>query len=120
MKLLKAGLVATLLTVSPIVALAATKKTVDRSEPVAVGSVVLQPGEYRVQWDGSGPQVQVSFREGKRVLVTAPATLQSQATGYDQAIEMKARSGSETKALQAIEFKKMSLVFGQTTPSGGE
>ena len=118
MKFFRAFLIGAVLAAMPIASMAATKKSLNITEPVAVGDVVLQPGDYKVEWEGSGPNVQVSFVEGKKTLVTAPATLQNRATGYDQAIELKEGSNGGAKSLTEVDFKGMSLRFDQAGPSG--
>jgi hypothetical protein len=41
------------------------RSSIQLTEPTAVGSVLLQPGDYTVQWNGAGPDVQVTFLHGK-------------------------------------------------------
>ena len=38
-----------------------------------VNGTQLKPGDYKVEWDGTGPDVQVSFLQGKKVVATVPA-----------------------------------------------
>ena len=37
------------------------KKTINLTDPTRVGTVVLQPGDYTIEWTGTGSDVQVSF-----------------------------------------------------------
>jgi hypothetical protein len=37
----------------------------------------LKPGSHKVEWQGSGPVVQVSFEQNGKTLVTVPATLKT-------------------------------------------
>lgn len=84
------------------------------SDPVTVAGTLLKPGDYRVTWEGTGPVVQVTFKHGDKVLVTAPARLVTESSPYDGAIQMKT-GDADVKILQGIQWKKRSLVFDQTT-----
>jgi len=55
--------------------------TVTISDSVKVGASQLAPGDYKVSWEGSGPNKQVTFTRGK-TSVTAPATITDQASPY--------------------------------------
>ncbi len=43
------------------------------SAPVQVGSTQLQPGSYKVEWQGSGPAVNVDILQDNKTVVTAAA-----------------------------------------------
>lgn len=86
---------------------------------VQIGSAQLKPGAYKVEWQGTGPAVQVSFQQNGKTVVTVPATLK---TNDDQvtlsAVVTEATSGG-TSRLKEIDFgrQKEALVFDQN-PSG--
>src|ERR1700733_13285201 len=42
-----------------------------------LGTTQLKPGSYKVEWQGSGPVVQVSFEQNGKTLVTVSATLKA-------------------------------------------
>lgn len=92
-----------------------TKITV--TDPVQVGTTQLKPGDYKLQWDGNGPDVQVKFVKGKDVLATVPAKLTENKTpvGADS-ITTHVVSG-DVKAVDQVDFAggKQSLVFGDAT-----
>ena len=46
-------------------------------DSVQIGTTKLKPGNYRVEWQGSGPAVEVSFRQNGKSVVTAPGTLKT-------------------------------------------
>ena len=99
---------------SPFGAFARDKNqhTVDLFDSVQVGSTQLKPGNYKVEWQGTGPAVQVNFLQFGKTLATAPATLQSnnQVT-HDEVIT----DSSGSKALREIDFahQKETLTFTQ-------
>ena len=107
-----------LLVIVPVFSFAATRKSISVPEPVKVGSTLLQPGDYTVEWDGNGPTVQVTFKQNNKTVVIAPATVTNQSgSNYDNALDIKSGQDNSAKTLHAIDFKKMALVFdeGSTT-----
>jgi hypothetical protein len=69
----------TLTLLFPLGALARDNQhSVDITDAVQVGSTQLKPGNYKVEWQGTGPVVQVSFQQNGETLVTLPATLEDQ------------------------------------------
>ncbi len=114
MKPLRSILLAVLLALVPLICFAVSRKSINVPEAVKVGDVMLQPGDYKVEWQGSGPAVQVSFVQNNKTVTTAPATLQNKDTGFDGALDLNSAHAGETKSLHAIEFKHMLLIFDQT------
>jgi|GEM_PF-3447870 len=78
------------------------------SEPILVAGTLLKGDTYKVVWDGSGPQLQVSFIKGSKTVVTAPATL---------VLEKNANDGSvETKTLEDNSRVLVRRSPGRTSP----
>ncbi len=99
---------------SPFGAFARDKNqhSVDLYDSVQVGSTQLKPGNYKVEWQGTGPAVQVNFLQFGKTVATAPATLQSnnQVT-HDEVVT----DSTGSKALREIDFahQKETLTFAQ-------
>jgi hypothetical protein len=110
---------ATLLVVIPVFSFAASKKSITLNEPVSVGSTVLKPGDYKVEWDGSGSNVQVKFLQNNKEVATAPATIENKKSGYDGALDLTGADNA-AKQLRAIDFKDMSIKFVQGNSSTGQ
>jgi hypothetical protein len=85
------------------------------SDSVQVGTTDLKPGDYTLQWDGNGPDVQVKVLKGKNVVTTVPAKLALATNGHANAITT--RTVGNVKTLDEVDFAggKQSLVFGETT-----
>ena len=88
-------------------------------DSVQIGTTKLKPGNYRVEWQGSGPAVEVSFRRNGKSVVTVPATFK---TNDDQVTEdaiVTEATGAGTSTLKEIDFghHKEALVFDQN-PGG--
>ena len=85
------------------------------SDSVQVGATDLKPGDYTLQWDGDGPDVQVKVLKGKNVVATVPAKLAPGTGGYANAITT--RTVGNVKTLDEVDFAggKQSLVFGEAS-----
>jgi uncharacterized membrane protein len=96
----------------------AAKNSQTVNVPIAVnaGSTKLAPGDYNVTWTGSGSNVQVTFAQGKKVVVTLPATLAEQ-KNRNAGLETHTQSGSEV--LDTIRMDNITLKF-QSTPASGQ
>lgn len=91
------------------------QRTVNLAYAVQVGGTQLQPGTYKVEWQGTGPDVQVTFLKNGKTVATVPGTLKtnnSQVTQDDQIVS----DSSNTRTLNELDFghDKASLVFQQS------
>jgi hypothetical protein len=87
--------------------------SVDIPTAVQVGGTQLKPGNYKVTWQGAGPDTQVTFvRDGKTV-ATVPATLK---TNDGAVIQDQIVTDSTNNTLNEIDFRrdKEALVFQQS------
>jgi hypothetical protein len=89
-------------------------------ETITVEGKQLPPGNYKVEWQGTGPNVEVKILKGKETVVMAPARLvQAQTkTAVDSYGATKQQDGS--RVLSAIYFggKTYSLELGQNSAQG--
>ena len=86
---------------------------------VQLGSAQLRPGNYKVEWQGTGPAVQVSFQQNGKTVVTVPATLKTNDDQVTQDSIMTEATSADTTELKEIDFgrQKEALVFDQS-PDG--
>lgn len=84
------------------------KATIRLYQPATVGSTQLAAGEYKISWQGTGEQANVTFSQGKKELVTVPAKVVEERSGYSGPI---IHSNSKTGALLGIGLPKVSLTF---------
>jgi hypothetical protein len=101
----------------PLGALARDKNqhSVELPDSVQVGGAQLKPGNYKVEWQGTGPEVQVNFvRDGKTV-ATVPGTLKTNDAHVVDDIVTDTTSAN-AKTLKEIDFSrdKESLIFDQS------
>jgi hypothetical protein len=90
------------------------KSSFQISAATQVNGTTLPAGEYTAQWEGSGPTVQLSIMQGRKVVATAPAqviALDSKATDTQAEVLNGSKGERELKALQ-FAGKKVSLQLG--------
>lgn len=89
---------------------------------VQIGSTQVAPGDYKVEWNGVGDNVQVNILKGKNVVATTQGKLvQLPEKAENNSVTTKA-GDNNTRALMEIQFdnRKESLVFNQEGTTGGE
>ena len=89
------------------------QQSVDIPNTVQVGGTQLKPGNYKMEWQGTGPDIQVTFLLDGKTVVTVPATLK---TNDDQVTQDDIVTGSEDNNLHEIDFRrsKEAVVFQQS------
>jgi hypothetical protein len=96
-------------------AFAANKGALAVSSPVNVGGKQIAAGEYSIQWEGSGPNVEASIMKGKKVVASAPARIVelNQSAPSDSAVLKTNENGSRELAQARFSGKKFALEFGE-------
>jgi hypothetical protein len=89
------------------------QRSVDIPDTVQVGGTQLQPGHYKVEWQGTGPAVQVTFLRNGKTVATVPGTLK---TNDEHVIQDEVVTNSANKELNEIDFRrnKEAIVFQQS------
>jgi hypothetical protein len=115
MQYLKSLVLIAALALFPLGALAASEnhQSVDIPNTLKVGNTQIAPGNYKVEWQGSGPAVQVKFVEHGKTVVTAPATLKTNDSQVIQSDIITDPTHSNIRALREIDFghQKEALIF---------
>jgi hypothetical protein len=75
-----------------------------------IGAVTLEEGDYVVKWDGTGPEVMVTFEKNGDTITTAPARLVMEKNPNRRSIET-VTGANASKVLKKIAFSKEALVF---------
>ena len=103
----------------PAMAFAGPKNSanVNLDQPVKVAGTQLAPGEYKLIWEGSGPDITVSFAEGKKTVATAHGKLVTNPTNRE-AIETDT-AADNTTVLRAVDLKNKTIQFENGAPNGG-
>jgi len=89
--------------------------SVEISDAVQIGGTKLKPGNYKVEWQGTGPEVQVSFQQSGKTVVTVPGTLKTNDDQVTNDAIVTEATGAGTSTLKEIDFRhlKQALVFDQ-------
>ena len=88
-------------------------------EKVSVEGKQLNPGDYKVEWDGNGPNVQVNILQGKQTVVSVPAHVVEQRQPNASNAYGSTVNTDGTKSLTAFYAggKRYSLQFEQQQAS---
>jgi len=100
---------------------AATSGSMKLTQPVQLNGTQIKPGDYKVTWEGTGPEVKVSILKGKEVVATASAHMKElDKNGASDATVLQKNSDGST-SLNGIRFggKKVVLEFAEETAAAG-
>jgi hypothetical protein len=110
-----AALLSMLTLLSSVCALARDKNqhSVEIPDSVQVAGTQLNPGNYKVEWQGAGPEIQVNFMRDGKTVATVPGTLKTNDPRVTQDDIVTGTNNTNTKTLTEIDFgrNKESLVF---------
>jgi hypothetical protein len=102
---------------------ASNKGSLQTMSDVRVSGKTLPAGEYSLQWEGTGSNVQLNILKGKTVVATTPARLVdlSQSPSSDAAVIRSNDDGSKSLAEVRFSGKKYALQIGgdSTTAEAG-
>jgi len=98
-------------------AFAASKATLTLTNPATVSGTQLKPGDYRLEWDGSGPNVEVSIMQGKKVLAKVPAKVVDLSAPAQNSAAILKKGDDGTATLSGARFagKKYALEVGESS-----
>jgi hypothetical protein len=87
------------------------KSNFEISAATQVNGTTIPAGEYTAKWEGSGPTVQVSIMQGRKVVATVPAQIVTldRAASDTQAEVRNGSSGERELAALQFQGKKVSL-----------
>jgi uncharacterized protein YcnI len=96
-------------------AFAGNKGSLKVQEPITVSGQQVPAGDYKVSWEGTGSNVEVSILQGSKVVAKTSGRIveMNQSSQYDSAVVRKNSDGS--RALSEIRFsgKKQALAIGE-------
>ncbi len=98
-------------------AFAATKANLTLQSPTTINGTKLKAGDYRLEWDGSGPNVELSIKQGKNVIAKVPAkVIDLNSPALNDAAVVK-NNGDGTSSLEGARFegKKFALEIGDSS-----
>ncbi len=93
----------------PLSAFAGNKNSsnVEIPEKVVVNGQQLTPGTYKVEWNGTAPNVEVSILQGHKTVAQAPAQLVNETFEQQAIVTHQNKSGANV--LDQIQLKNKEL-----------
>jgi hypothetical protein len=97
------------------------KGSLQLNDPLLVNGKQLAAGEYKLQWEGTGPSVELSILRGKTVVASVPARLVDLDRPAQADLTIVRKNADGAKALSEIRFggKKYSLAIGEESAKVG-
>ncbi len=97
-------------------AFAGSKASMTLQSPMTINGAKLKPGDYKLQWEGSGPNVEVSILQGKNVLAKVPAKVVdlNQPANRNATLMTHNNDGTNTLTGARFEGKKFALELGES------
>jgi hypothetical protein len=97
-------------------AFAASKAQLHLQSATSVNGTQLKAGDYKLQWDGTGPNVELSIMQGKNVVAKTSAKVidLSSPSQSDAAVVKKNDDGSNSLSGVRFEGKKYALELGES------
>jgi len=93
------------------------KDKITFSDHVTVSGTQLEPGDYIVQWNGSGPGIQIKFLHDRKEVISITGNVIEQKNLRDSFTTR--RGENDSRVLTKIDFSDVSLVLtsGETSSS---
>ena len=82
--------------------------------PATVAGTQLQAGKYRVEWTGTGDQVQVTFYLGNKAVVSTSAQAQANTGNHDLVSYTAGENGSKSLTQVFFSKQKVTLTLGES------
>ena len=111
------GLAAALLLLLPAGAFA-KEKSEHSLKAVQVGSAQLRPGNYKVEWNGTGPAVSINFlQNGKKLLSTTGRLVEKDKPAEADEVTTR-KTATNQQRLEELDFAKRTevLLFAPYAP----
>jgi hypothetical protein len=75
------------------------------SDTVTVDGKQLKPGDYKLEWTGSGPSVELKIIKGKETVATVPAQIIPDASTNDKDSHLSTIQPDGSRSLVSISLK---------------
>jgi hypothetical protein len=98
-------------------AFAATKAQLHLHSSITINGTQLRPGDYKLEWDGTGPSVEVSIVQGKKVITKTTAKLLDLPSPYGSDAAVLRTNSDGTSSLVGVRFegKKFGLDLAESS-----
>ena len=105
---------ALLLTTGAFAANKANKGSIELDQPATIGAHQLAPGEYKLTWDGTGPNVELMILSHGKLVATVPARVLELSRPQPSNAYEAHTNADGSQSLTEIDFggKRYALAFG--------
>ncbi len=100
-------------------AFAANKGSLEVYSPFMVNGKQLKAGAYSLQWDGNGPNVQLTIQQGKKVVATTAATVVPMEPAPSGSSAVLNTNPDGSQSLTQIRFGGKKYALEIARPAGG-
>lgn len=100
-------------------ALAANKGSLELQHPTTVAGKQLATGNYTVQWEGNGDQVDLKIYQGKNVVASTPARVLKQDHPSASNSAIVSANADQTYTLSEIRFAGKKFALGLVNDANG-
>src|SRR5882672_4604709 len=83
---------------------AASSGSLKLSQPVQLNGTQIKPGDYKVTWEGTGPEVTVSVMKGKEVVAKTSAHLKELERNFGADATVLQKNSDGSTSLNGIRF----------------
>jgi maltodextrin utilization protein YvdJ len=106
----------------PLSAFAANKNSsnVEIPEKVVVNGQQLTPGTYKVEWNGTAPNVEVSILQGHKTVAQAPAQIVNGTFEQQAIVTHQNKSGANVLDQIQLKNKELNLSASSGANSGNK
>jgi hypothetical protein len=100
---------------------AASSGSMNLTQPVQLNGTQLKPGDYKVTWEGTGPEVTVSVMKGREVVAKTQAHVKELDKSFNSNATVLQKNGDGSTSLNGIRFsgKKTTLEFTDEAAANG-
>jgi hypothetical protein len=112
---------ALLLATSAFAANKGNKGSFEVFEPLTVAGHQLAPGQYKLTWEGTGPDVEAMILSQGKLVETVPAHLIELSRSEPDNATVSHKNDDGSQSLTQVEFagKKYALAFGDESAAAG-
>ena len=119
MKFTKSVVLSFALLMATSLSAASSSGSLNLTQAVQLNGTQIQPGEYKVTWEGAGPDVKVSILKGHNVVVKASGQVKTLGSkfGSDAAVLQKHDNGQPTLTGVRFAGKAFAIEFSDEAAS---
>ncbi len=99
---------------------AASSGSLHLSQSVQLNGTEIKPGDYKVTWEGTGSDVNVSILQGRNVVAKAPAQMKDLGSKFGSDAAVVAKHDGGTSTLTGLRFggKSVAIEFADQAAAG--